>query len=268
MARIVLIHWKPAEAEPRMAALCACRHEVSILLPRGSADLRPLRENPPELFVIDMTRLPSQGCAVAIELRRQKGTRTVPIVFAGGETEKVARARALLPDAEFAVWSEVEDAVRRSLGRPLTQLAVPGTMAGYAGTPLVKKLGIRAGAVVALLGASKGFQDHLGELPEAVRVRTDARAAADLILLFVESLAALKRCFPAASGALKTRGAIWIAWPKQASGVPTDLTEREVRRFGMAAGFVDYKICAIDATWSGLLFTRRRAAGAGRSPNA
>ena len=68
----------------------------------------------------------------------------------------------------------------------------------------------------------------------------------------------MTRRFPAAAAVLTERGAIWIAWPKQASGVRTDLTQAAVRAYGLERGFVDYKICAIDETWSGLLFTRRR----------
>jgi hypothetical protein len=130
---------------------------------------------------------------------------------------------------------------------------------GYSGTPLPKKLGVRAGAVVTLLGAPPGFERKLGALPEKVRLKRQARGKANLIVLFLKSRAELDRRFPVAARALAEGGGLWIAWPKKASGVTTDLTQATVRRFGLGAGFVDYKICAIDETWSGLLFARRRS---------
>lgn len=130
--------------------------------------------------------------------------------------------------------------------------------AGYSGTPLPRKLGIKSGETVALLGAPDDFDDTLGELPDGVRVKRQARGRADRVLVFARSRAELARRFPAAERALVERGGLWLCWPKKASGVATDLAEPDVRSFGLAAGFVDYKICAVDATWSGLLFARRK----------
>ena len=131
-------------------------------------------------------------------------------------------------------------------------------LAGYSGTPLPRKLGIKPDTVVALLGAPEGFEAVLQPLPEDVRFKHSARGAANLILLFVKSRAEMQRRFPAAARCLADGGGLWIAWPKKASGVATDLTQATVRSFGLGAAFVDYKICAIDETWSGLLFARRK----------
>lgn len=266
MGRIALIHWNPDEGEARAGGLRGNGREVTVLTPRGgAAELRPLSADPPDAIVIDLTRIPSQGRAVGIELRRRKGTRAVPLLFAGGDDGKVARTRELLPDAVYTTWEGIEEALRSTApARPV----IPGTMAGYSGTPLAKKLGIRAGAAVALVGAPEGFEDTLAGLPAEVRLRRDARAASDLTLLFVESQAALEKRFLSATRALDEKGSIWIAWPKKASGIQTDLGERAVRAFGLARGFVDYKVCAIDAKWSGLLFTRRRASRAGSAGGA
>jgi len=133
------------------------------------------------------------------------------------------------------------------------------TMAGYSGTPLPKKLGIKSGATVTLLGAPDDFDATLGELPDDVRVKRQACGTAERVLLFACSLAELRRRFAAAERLLGERGALWICWPKMASGVATEIAEPDVRAFGLAAGWVDYKICAVDATWSGLLFARRKA---------
>jgi len=131
--------------------------------------------------------------------------------------------------------------------------------AGYSGTPLPKKLGIKPGSVVALLGAPAGFAKHtLGPLPEGVRLRSDARARFNVGLLFAGSKVDLARRFGAARKAMGEPCAFWLVWPKRASGVPTDLDENQVREFGLMAGLVDYKVAAIDATWSGLCFARRK----------
>jgi hypothetical protein len=137
---------------------------------------------------------------------------------------------------------------------------VPGTFDSYSGTPLPKKLGINAGAAVALLGAPKDFERTLGELPAQVSLQHQARGQASVILLFVTSQAKLEKRFAAAARSMSEGGRLWIVWPKKASGVPTDLSEDAVRHFGLSAGLVDFKISAIDATWSGLCFARRRRA--------
>ena len=231
---------------------------AELLVPQGAAGLKPLRANPPAAFVIDLTRLPAQGTAVAIELRKYTATRWVPIVFAGGVAEKVARARGLLPDAVYADWEGIAAALRRALASPPANPVAPDTMAGYSGTPLPRKLGIKPGIAVALLGAPEDFENRLEPLPAGAAVRRDLRRPADLLLLFAKSRADLERRFYPALRAMADRGAMWIAWPKKTSGLASDLSEPLIRALGLEAGLVDYKVCAIDATWSGLLFTRKK----------
>jgi hypothetical protein len=132
--------------------------------------------------------------------------------------------------------------------------------AGYSGTPLPRKLGIRNGHRVLLAGAPEGFD--LGDLSSAdlhdVEVQRRARATPyDVILGFTPDHRTLVRRFPDLARRLVTNGGLWIAWPKRSSGVPTDIDENVVRDFGLAAGLVDNKVCAIDATWSGLRFVVR-----------
>jgi hypothetical protein len=130
--------------------------------------------------------------------------------------------------------------------------------AGYSGTPLPQKLGIKPGSVVWLKGAPADFDRTLGQLPERARLvrRTPAKPA-ELIVYFAASRAALARDLPTVVKAMGRDG-LWIAWPKKASGMQTDLGEAVVRESGLALGIVDFKICAIDATWSGLKFQRRK----------
>ena len=129
--------------------------------------------------------------------------------------------------------------------------------AGYSGTPLPRKLGIREGSRVLLVGAPDDFALTLGELPAGVEFATDGASELDVIVVFVLELAALRAQFASLAEALQPAGGLWVAWPKRSSGVATELDENIVREFGLAAGLVDNKVCAIDATWSGLRFVWR-----------
>lgn len=131
--------------------------------------------------------------------------------------------------------------------------------AGYTGTPLPKKLGIKEGSRVALLNAPDGFRTTLGSLPVRVTIRDKARGEADVIVLFATKFAKLKSEFVKAMRMMPPDGGmLWIAWPKKAARMDTDLDENFIRDYGLSLGVVDTKVCAIDETWSGLRFNRRR----------
>jgi hypothetical protein len=135
-------------------------------------------------------------------------------------------------------------------------------MAGYSGTPLPKKLGIKEQSRMAFVNAPKEFQSYLGPLPEGAEVVKRLSSSSkvkplDLVVMFVTSERTLAREFAKLSAKLATNGMIWIAWPKRSSGVATDLSFERVQRIGLDAGLVDVKICAIDETWSGLKFVFR-----------
>ena len=130
--------------------------------------------------------------------------------------------------------------------------------AGYSGTPLPKKLGIKPGSVVRILGAPQGFRKTLGQLPEGVELKETMRGGASLTLWFIPTRKTLSAGMVRIASRLVS-GSLWMIWPKQSSGMATDLREQDVRAAGLAAGLVDYKVCAVDETWSGLLFTRRKA---------
>jgi hypothetical protein len=130
--------------------------------------------------------------------------------------------------------------------------------AGYSGTPLARKLGIKEGHVVALLGAPNGFAAELEGLPDGVNVGTAARGTNDVIVSFHTERADLERRVPKLLDALDVDGGLWIAWPKKASKVPTDITEDTVREVFLPLGLVDNKVCAIDDIWSGLRVVWRK----------
>jgi hypothetical protein len=129
-------------------------------------------------------------------------------------------------------------------------------MAGYSGTPLSKKLGIKEGHRLVLLGAPDGFEAALAPLPEPVAVARRLSGTADVILLFVDREAELERRFAAIVEHLDPAGGFWVAWPKKAAAkaarISTDMTEDVVRKIALPRGLVDNKVCAIDDFWSGL----------------
>ena len=138
-------------------------------------------------------------------------------------------------------------------------------MAGYSGTALPQKLGIKPGARLALVRAPAGFEKMLNPLPEGVRLRTQARGAQDVVVFFATRRAELDRRFDALARTIGPAGGLWIAWPKRTACVATDLREGIVRELGLAHGLVDNKVCAVDETWSGLRFVFRLSDRASRN---
>lgn len=130
-------------------------------------------------------------------------------------------------------------------------------MAGYSETPLAKKLGIKEGFRVAMIGAPAGFRGELAGLPDKVKFVTSTATSLDVVLYFVKLQRELTESFPRLAAKLAPAGMLWIAWPKKASGVPTDLSDHSVREIGLEAGLVDVKVCAVNHIWSGLKFVIR-----------
>jgi len=135
-----------------------------------------------------------------------------------------------------------------------------GTTAGYSGTPLPKKLGIKEEHRVAILGAPSGFSDVLGTLPTGAHVakKVGAKSMHDVIVVFVKKRTALVLAIKELRPHMEPAAGLWIAWPKKSSGVETDVTEDTIREVALPTGLVDNKVCAIDETWSGLRLVIRR----------
>lgn len=124
--------------------------------------------------------------------------------------------------------------------------------AGYSGTPTAQKLGIRPGLKVAVLNAPGTYERLVTSVPDGVELRSSLRGKCDIVHVFVTREADLTKRIQAMRNAISPDGAIWVSWPKRASKLPTDLTEDVIRRVALAHQLVDVKVCAIDATWSGL----------------
>ena len=216
---------------------------------------------PPDVVVIDLSRRPAYGRDIAQALRRYKDTRNVPLVLLGGEPAKVTTIRERLPDAVYARWEQaagaLEDAVSHA---PDVPVVPPSPMEGYSGTPLPRKLGLKPASTVALLGAPDGFDATLGELPDGARVyATGEGGPMRRGAVVCEVAGGAGRGDGPDWGQRLGGGRLWIIWPKKASGVVTDVTQQLVREVGLGAGMVEYKVCSVDATWSGLLFAQRKA---------
>lgn len=257
--RVRLVHWNAAESKERVAWLEREGLIVECDIPTTPDVLRRMAEHPPDAVVVDLTRVPSAGRDVGLAVRQRKGTRHVPLIFVEGDTEKVEKIRKLLPDAAYTDWKKISGALKTAIVRPPASPVLPrSSMAGYEGAPLAKKLGIREKSVIALAGAPANVGEILGPLPQGARLQKKAVGACDLLLWFTRSRADMTRRIDTV---LKRAGdaRLWIIWPKQTASTAGDLTQAEVRRQGLAAGWVDFKICSIDETWSGLQFVRRRA---------
>ena len=130
--------------------------------------------------------------------------------------------------------------------------------AGYSGTPLTKKLGLKPGLAIRVMAAPDGYWEWVSPLPEGIKAISRAkRESADFIHLFVKERKKFEKEFLKLKGALKKDGMFWVSWPKKSSKVASDLDENLIRNYGLANGLVDVKVCAIDEVWSGLKFMYR-----------
>lgn len=256
--RVRVIHWGGNEAIEGIERIRRLGHAVFGGMVDGPALVAELEREPPDVIVVDLGKRPATGRDAALALRKRRGTRAVPLVLAGGVPDAIRAAAALLPGVVTAPWERIERALLRAEeGRNGAPRPAPSVFAGYSGTPLPRKLGIREGSVVALVGAPEGFARSLVPLPAGVRLVGEPTAEAGLVVWFVRSREALAARIGEMAEAA-SRGKVWIVWPKRSSPLAADLGQDDVRRSGLAAGMVDFKVCAVDVDWSGLLFTKRR----------
>lgn len=224
----------------------------------GPEDLKRLGREPPSAVVIDLDRAPARGRDIALALRQRVATRRIPIVFVASDRGVFERLEGLPLETMHAAPEDVLTALASALAMPPSGAPprVPPSP-GYSATPLPRKLGIKAGSRVVLVRPPEGFADLLQPLPAAVVLRTTNRGARDMTLWFTRSRRELERgaarMARAAGG-----GRLWIFWPKKTSPLAADHSQRDVQRAGLAAGLVDFKVCAADTDWSGQAFVARR----------
>jgi hypothetical protein len=257
MKRVYLFQKDAAEARKRVKKLKNLGYQVrhESISPEA---LRKLKEKPPAAVLIDLSRAPSLGRDAGIYMRHYRATRNIPIVFFDGEPTKVVRIKRYLPDAIYTDWNRIKSALKHAIVHPPAAPVKPKSLlAGYSSTPLVKKLGIKAHSTIVLINAPHDFGKVLGKLPDGVLFGKKATRKNDMMIWFVKSRKELKKRITIIA-ALVTQGGLWIAWPKKGSPISSDLSQRYVRKIGIGADLVDYKVCAIDETWAGLKFARRK----------
>ena len=209
------------------------------------------------MLVIDLSRQPSHGREVGVYARRSKGTRSIPLVFVGGDPEKIQKIQALLPDAVYTNWGAIKGAIRRAVRHAPPAPVLPDPyMRRWAASPLAVKLGLKPGIHVAVLGAPDGF-DEFVRAPEGVEFSPRWENKAKLVILFARSADELDLLLSPVAAKLGHRR-LWICWPKTATTVRaghSDLTQFVVLQSARAHSLKTSKIISIDNEWSAMRFS-------------
>jgi DNA-binding NarL/FixJ family response regulator len=252
VARVHLVHCNEKEAAAAMEELRAAGHEVTYCAKTDTSTLRELRAAPPDAVVVDLSRVPSHGREFAVALRASKATRGVPLVFRDGDPVKVEAVRRQLPDAAYARGQDLARVLKRAIAHPPAAPVVPVQMMDrFAGRTAAQKLGIREGSAVAVVDAPRDYAQVLGTMPAGVSFEESESGKCAITLWFVHEVEAYRSGLPGMRAAAG-RGKLWVLWRK---GRVSNVNERLIRETALAFGLVDYKICSVDAAWSGLLFT-------------
>jgi hypothetical protein len=251
MSRIRLLHPKATEAAPRIEFLRKAGHEVHY---DDKPVMGAIRASPPDVIVIDLSRAPSFGREAAVYLRGTKASRHIPIVFAGGEAEKVAQIRKLIPDASYTTWDKIITVLKRALAAaPANPVVPPQMMDRYGSRPVAQKLGIKPDALVTVIDPPRNYESLLGTLPDGVQFSENQRQPGSITLWFVHDAVGYQAGVGKRRGLAK-QSRLWVVWPKGEAGKRTGINQYLIRKAALDAGLVDYKICAVDDHWSAMLF--------------
>lgn len=255
MPIIQLIHWNEKEAHLRSLYFQSQGNIVYHTIPSGKKLIKQIADNHTEIIIISLERLPSQGRDIALWLRKNRTTRTIPIAFVEGTPTKVAAIKSLLPDAVFHSWKTISSSVGDIIASAPTKPHVPASLfAAYSQTPLHKKMGVKSGMRVCMLDAPADETLRTSILSNSAELCRDPENA-DITLCFVTTKSSMITYL---ASLYESSNPVWFCWPKRTAKMNSELTQQIVRELGLAAGFVDYKICSINPIWSGLLFRRRK----------
>jgi len=257
MLKVRLISWDETARLAHASVLSAAKIPTDASPFQHGKLITKLRDS--LAVLIDLDRKPSHGHAIAVLMRSSKSARHVPIVFAGGVKEKVDKIRREFPDAFYTEWPDVVPILKKAISKPLAvTVRHMSHMERYAGSTLVKKLGFKPNTTTALLNAPEGFEEQLGELPDGAELTNKMTAQIKMALWFVRSSQELRAEIDYLSARLPQGSSLWIVYPKQTSRYKVDFNQFDVRALALAAGWVDYKICAVDLDWTGLKFARKK----------
>jgi hypothetical protein len=254
MARICLFHWKAEEARPLLTVLQAAGHSVDYQ--ERMAGYREVRNQPPDAIVIDLSRLPSHGKELGVFFRGSKATRHIPIVFVGGAPEKVEGVRRVLPDAAYTVLSRVRSTLREAIANPPANPLKPSQMMDrYGNRTTAQKLVIAKDSRVAVIDPPAGYAQAVGGLPDGACYEEDSISDCGVSLWFVHGIPEFHAALPRMRK-LAARSRLWIIWRKnKRDGLDGNL----IRQGAIAVGLVDYKICSVNETWSGMVFAVKKS---------
>lgn len=253
----MLIHCKKSEAVTHLRTLADAGHQVDYEERFRPGLMKEWRQSPPDAFVIDLSRLPSHGREIAIAIRQSPATRSIPIVFCAGDSEKVSALRALLPDAVYCELPKLTSALKKALAAPPINPARPTAMMDrYKSRSAAEKLGIKKGSPVALVNPPRDVERVLGPMPEEVNLfeSENGSLAAHVHLCFVHRPDQLSDLLSNLR-AVARQSKLWILWRKGGKAAAGEVTERVVRQNALDLGLVDYKICAVNDIWTAMLFT-------------
>jgi hypothetical protein len=254
-SQVALLCLDPERVSARTRRLTDAGFRVVLAASRSSGLVGKLTAAAPLALVIDLDSKPAYGRDIAIFLRNSQSVRHVPLVFAGGAAEKVGRVRAEIPDAMYCAWDEVKAGVETATGSPPVRPVrpqLPGKVV-LRGSALAKKFGIKAEMPVAILGDVIGLGGRLQmEYEEHVHAETG------IALAVVRTARDLDATFEALAAQLPLSAAVWIIHPKQSGGLRSDFTQKDVIARGLRFGFSGFKMCAVDADWSGLRLVRKK----------
>jgi len=253
--RIRLMHWNKTEAQDYRNLLKTAGYEVQYQEKLVPGLLRSFRESPPDAFVIDLGRLPSQGKEIAIAIRQSRAIRQIPIVFCEGVEEKIEKVRMQLPDAAYCRRANLIPTLRKVLAAPPKEPVTPAAiMDRYATRTTVQKLGIREDSTLLLIDPPRDWQNVVGTLPPGVTILEDPEdTSPSVTLCFVHGVDGLRSTLSDVRGLAKSTK-LWILWRKGGAARRGELTGELVRESANELGLVDYKICSANEVWSGMLF--------------
>jgi hypothetical protein len=267
-----LICWNEADAAARATILRRAGYRVIADPPENPGGMvRYFRELAPDAVVIDLDRLPSHGRELGLSLRASKSTSHLQLIFAGGIPAKIDLVRAAIPDAIFTPWNNnLAAAIERAIAQPTPPRLSSRELPKDTGPgSLERKLDIKPQTHFAIVSVHRNpnrspnrnddawLAELLTSVPDGAVQQRRVDAATTLALFPVATRSDLMRSFEQARAALPPKASLWIIHPKQTSSLAADFNQDDVREAGLAHGFVDYKVCAVDKDWSALKFARR-----------
>jgi CheY-like chemotaxis protein len=255
---LCLVCWDQSKAGEHATGLEKAGYRITLVTSSVTGWISYVRDLAVDAVVLDLDRLPSHGREVGIHLRTSKSTRHLPLVFLGGDPAKAERVRIDLPDATFSVWHDAAQAIARAIDSPVAKPVRPTPMMERSNrSDLAKRLDIKPGLPVYLWGDADFLYEALGDASASLTITRNAKRQACLCLAATRVAAEVEAVFEASAG-YAAGSSIWIIHPKQSGRYATDFNQNDVRATGLAHGWVDYKVCAVDNDWSGLKFSRRK----------